>query len=308
LVLLADESHHINAWTRRDKRTLTTQERAERTWENTVSRLLAMNPLNRLLEFTATIDLTNEELFKKYKGKVVYQYDLRRFMEDGFSKNVMLLRTDEADSSKMLHGMLLSQYRKYLARDFQIELKPVILFKSNTIAISLDAQEAFLNMVEELTVEGLRKTIERGVTLYKDRFSIWSRMFTYYCSQDLTQVIHDLQWDFAQATILNANARDFLSEENSLLLNSLEDLNNPIRTIFAVARLNEGWDVLNLFDIVRISEGASKTKMTTDSEAQLIGRGARYYPFTYAGEQAFTRRFDLVPSELKALETLYYHT
>ena len=59
---------------------------------------------------------------------------------------------------------------------------------------------------------------------------------------------------------MNANDYSFLSEENALLLNTLEDANNPIRAIFAVAKLNEGWDVLNLFDIVRISEGASTTK------------------------------------------------
>src|SRR5699024_1303073 len=72
--------------------------------------------------------------------------------------------------------------------------------------------------------------------------------------------------------------------------------------------LNEGWDVLNLFDIVRISEGATSTKTTTDSEAQLIGRGARYYPFEYKGEHSYTRRFDLVQTDLKVIESLHYHT
>ena len=51
--------------------------------------------------------------------------------------------------------------------------------------------------------------------------------------------------------------------------------------------LNEGWDVLNLFDIVRlydIRDGKTpKTGFvagkTTNTEKQLIGRGARYYPF-----------------------------
>ncbi|WP_157042575.1 hypothetical protein [Roseiflexus castenholzii] len=42
--------------------------------------------------------------------------------------------------------------------------------------------------------------------------------------------------------------------------------------------LNEGWDVLNLFDIVRCYElrdtGRAKIGTTTLSEAQLIGRGA----------------------------------
>src|SRR5699024_11187077 len=100
----------------------------------------------------------------------------------------------------------------------------------------------------------------------------------------------------------------FLSEENTLMLNSLEERDNPIRAIFQIAKLNEGWDVLNLYDIVRISEGASTTLHTTDSEAQLIGRGARYYPFEYEGKNSYTRRFDHVPTELKTLETLHYHT
>lgn len=135
-------------------------------------------------------------------------------------------------------------------------------------------------------------------------------MFAYYKKIDLNQVVQDLKWDFAEGNLLNANDRDFLSEENALILNSLEEANNPIRVIFAVARLNEGWDVLNLFDIVRISEGATKTKATTDSEAQLIGRGARYYPFEYKDEDSYTRRFDFggENSELRVIESLHYHT
>ena len=43
-------------------------------------------------------------------------------------------------------------------------------------------------------------------------------------------------------------------KKNAQLLNNLEDLDNPIRAIFAVYKLNEGWDVLNLFDIVKVDE------------------------------------------------------
>src|SRR5699024_1759071 len=141
LVLLADEAHHINAWTRRDKRKLGNKEYEERTWENTVNTLLQLNPANRLLEYTATINLNQDVLFEKYKDKIVYQYDLRRFMNDGYSKNVVLLRADEADENKMLNAILLSQYRKYIAQENDITLKPIILFKSNKIATSLSANE-----------------------------------------------------------------------------------------------------------------------------------------------------------------------
>jgi len=308
LVLLADEAHHINVLTRSDKRNLNTKEAEENTWENTVSKLLRLHPSNRLIEYTATIDLTNDALFNKYRDKIVYQYDLKRFMEDGYSKNVVLLRANEGDQQKMLHGMLLSQYRKYVARDHGIDLKPIILFKSNKIAVSLEANRALLNIVEDLSVEQLQKIIEKGLAIYQNEHSVWRKMFSYYQDKDLNQVVSDLKWDFTNETILNANDSSFLSESNALLLNTLEDANNPIRTIFAVAKLNEGWDVLNLFDIVRISEGASSAKTTTDSEAQLIGRGARYYPFVYDGKRSYTRRFDFDGSDLKVIETLHYHT
>ncbi|WP_240377294.1 DEAD/DEAH box helicase family protein [Bacillus piscicola] len=308
LVLLADEAHHINAWTRRDKRKLNTKEAEEKTWENTVSTLLKLHPSNRLLEYTATVNLNQDVLFEKYKDKIVYQYDLRRFMEDGYSKNVVLLRADEEDENKMLNGVLLSQYRKYVAKEQCIELKPIILFKSNKIATSLAANEKLLSMVHGLTLQELSRIIDLGHSIYKHENSIWSKMFQYYKEQPLEEVIRDLQWDFTEETILNANDKAFLSEDNALLLNTLEEQNNPIRAIFAVAKLNEGWDVLNLFDIVRISEGASSTKTTTDSEAQLIGRGARYYPFEYKGERSYTRRFDRLQTDLKVIESLHYHT
>jgi len=68
--------------------------------------------------------------------------------------------------------------------------------------------------------------------------------------------------------------------------------------------LNEGWDVLNLFDIVRLYE-TRDGKWTRDdryipgtttlSEVQLIGRGARYYPFKLNKEDdKFRRKFDQV--------------
>lgn len=308
LVLLADEAHHINMLTRSDKRKLNTREAEEKTWESTVNRILSLHSANRLIEYTATMDLTNDSLFEKYRDKIVFQYDLKRFMEDGYSKNVILLRANEEDEHKMIHAMLLSQYRKYVAKDHGINLKPIILFKSNKIAISIEANNAFLNIVESLTADRLKTVIEKGNGVYQNEHSVWSKMFAYYNEKDLNQVVNDLKWDLNKETIMNANDSAFLSESNALLLNTLEDVNNPIRAIFAVAKLNEGWDVLNLFDIVRISEGAASTKTTTDSEAQLIGRGARNYPFVYEGKQSYIRRFDFSGSDLKVIETLHYHT
>ena len=97
-------------------------------------------------------------------------------------------------------------------------------------------------------------------------------------------------------------------------VNTLENSDNRIRAIFAVQKLNEGWDVLNLFDIVRCYEvrdsGKSRIGKTTMSEAQLIGRGARYFPFvTDDNPDRYRRKFDSdLTAELRVLEELHYHS
>ena len=103
-------------------------------------------------------------------------------------------------------------------------------------------------------------------------------------------------------------------DSNQILLNSLEDADNPIRGIFAVDKLNEGWDVLNLFDIVRLYEGRSivngKPGPIITKEAQLIGRGARYFPFQIEEyQEKYKRKYDNdVNNELRICEELFYYS
>jgi len=79
--------------------------------------------------------------------------------------------------------------------------------------------------------------------------------------------------------------------------------------------LTEGWDVLNLFDIVRLYQGQNtggstkKTPEATTKEKQLIGRGVRYFPFTFNDKIKNKRKFDDdLKHELRVLEELYYYT
>ena len=66
-----------------------------------------------------------------------------------------------------------------------------------------------------------------------------------------------------------------LTQQDQIELNRLEDKSNRIRAIFEIQILDEGWDVLNLFDIVRLYETrdskGNQPGKTTISEAQLIG-------------------------------------
>ncbi|MCX3565981.1 restriction endonuclease, partial [Escherichia coli] len=161
--------------------------------------------------------------------------------------------------------------------------------------------------IAAMTPESIRRHLANKKLQLSSDTSIWHKVIQRYADSDLVTVTGQIQEDFNDFNLLNVNKSDLL-EENPVLLNTLEEVDNPVRAVFAVAKVNEGWDVLNLYDIVRISEQASSSKTSTDSEAQLIGRGARYYPFIYDGQRSFTRRFDNSTKDLSVLEQLHYHT
>lgn len=301
LVILADEAHHFNASTKKEKV-------LETSWEQVLNRVRGANENNRQFEFTATIDVSDDAVYEKYKHKIIYKYELNRFMNDGFSKNVRRLESNQDDRDKMMNAVLLSQYRKRLAKENQIQdFKPVILFKSNRIKDSDDNRDAFLEMMADLTVNGLQNFIVDHLSATKS--TTLTKVYEYWLNEDLNQTVAELKRDFQKLTTINVNDgnKNLLDDRADFNnLNTLEDPNNPLRTVFAVAKLTEGWDVLNLYDIVRLGEKVSSVK-ETNQEAQLIGRGARYYPFIYDGKSSFTRRFD-DDINRNLLETLFYHT
>ena len=76
IIILADEAHHFNADTKKKKR-------EENSWEYLLDRVRNSNKLNRQLEFTATIDVDKEDVYEKYKDKIIYKYYLSQFIEEG---------------------------------------------------------------------------------------------------------------------------------------------------------------------------------------------------------------------------------
>lgn len=307
LIILADEAHHFSAYT---KSKLTKTEQLEKSWENTLDRVRQCNKENRQFEFTATIDLTNESIYNKYRDKILFQYDLSKFISDGHSKNVYRLQANNDDKEKMINAILMSQYRKRIAKELDIEnFKPIILFKSNKIDISNEARIQFNQLIDELDAEFLYTFIQHS--LYHTQSDALIMIYQYWLTQDMVQTILELKREFNDKNLINVNdsSKKGILEDKSMFekLNTLEDDNNPFRVIFAVAKLSEGWDVLNLYDIVRIGEQPI-TLTQTNSEAQLIGRGARYNPFTYENFKSYTRRFDNKEIKYQLLERLYYHT
>lgn len=304
LVILADEAHHFNVQTKSNKKNI-----ENKNWETLLSKIRGLNH-NKQFEFTATLNFSDEKIYKKYFNKTVFKYDLSQFINQGYSKKVYKLQANNDDNTKMLNAILLSQYRKNFAYDLGIQnFKPVLLFKSNKISVSNSAEKKFLELINNLDADKLNLFIHRQkMSTESHALSI---VYNYYSNKNTGILVNELKRDFTKQTEINANdssSKGIMDAKGVYKkLNTLESPENPIRVIFAVAKLSEGWDVLNLYDIVRINENHN-TLTETNAEAQLIGRGARYNPFKYDNKNSYMRRFDKSATELQLLERLYYHT
>lgn len=334
VVLLGDEAHNFQA------QTATEIENEKNTWEKTIlgnSKDLFNTPgilnanrekENVLLEYTATARLDEPAIAEKYKDKAIYRYDLKEFRLDGFSKEVSTKQIDAPLMERVLAAVVVSQYRRKVAEKNKIPLKPVILFKANQVnpprdisklqgsnppvVLSGEFKEKFHQLINSLSANDLKKLSAITET---SEHKILEEAFKFFEKRKITleNLAEEIKSDFAPEKCLTVDDDKDL-EQKQILLNSLEEQENGIRAIFATEKLNEGWDVLNLFDIVRLYDSrdarANRPGRTTVQEAQLIGRGARYYPFTI-GEHTdrYRRKFDNMPEEeLKVLEDLYYHS
>lgn len=357
LVLLADEAHHLNADTRAgnqlsldligELKDNASASAVEKSWEHTVTQLILnrgnklpyeANP-NVLLEFTATVP-QNENVLKKYLDKIVYRFDLEDFLKAGFTKEINLVSSNFNKKQRILQALLFNWYRYELGLKHQIpHFKPVILFRSKFVTedkpenIQAD-YEIFRNIVDNLSVSDFDfiKTIEQQtlsaiyllgqsrivdiVKYIKEKKISYSSIITYL--QDNFKNQNCIITHSKDKSATGRRGEDKTTSEQDSLLNSLEDKNNHITAVFTCQRLTEGWDVLNLYDIIRMYEGRDEGKTasgkrkagsSTVSEVQLIGRGVRYYPFKYEDKIPNKRKFDNdLQNELRILEEFYFHS
>ncbi len=147
--MLSDEAHHINVDTKRGK--LTKEEQDEIvSWEGTVNRIFRASPDNILLEFTATIYMANPDITTKYSDKIIFDYPLKQFRKDGYSKEVKVLQSDIPLIQRALQALILSQYRRKVFEKYKKSIKPVLLFKSKTIAESKEFYNEFIEKIKTL--------------------------------------------------------------------------------------------------------------------------------------------------------------
>ncbi|MCD8478738.1 MAG: DEAD/DEAH box helicase family protein [Sulfurospirillum sp.] len=294
LVLIADEAHHLD-----------NENDNEHTWWKTVQNLLKTNSENILLEFTATARLHNHY----YDDKIIYDYPLKKFREDKYSKEVSLLSSNfsayetlDDKALRMLQAIMISEYRKIIAEKHSIALKPVVMFKNKSTKQADENYALFCTLIEKLETKHIEHVLEHSkhvsiIAKMKENLlhvNDFTARLKHAFDKDKTILIYGTSAD-KEATLKN--------------LNEMEAPYNHIRSIFAVEILNEGWDVLNLFDIVKLDEAPHSKNKTTTKEAQLIGRGARYYPFSVEGDERYKRKFDNdLSHELRVLEEMMFHS
>ena len=309
VVLLADEAHHLNAGL---------NDKNENSWTNTIQNIQRSSEKSSLFEFTATIDLENKDIAKKYEKSLIYKYDLKAFRLDKYSKDVLFHLVDSDIETRMLQAIIISQLRKKIALKHGINLKPLVMFKSQKTGENKNNLTMFSEMLNSLNEENIIKQ-KQLINIQNGKNSILQKAFSYFEKENISNndLIEELKEEFRAERLIIIDGKTKTSETLQKL-NTLEKTENEVRAIFAVNMLDEGWDVLNLFDIIRLydtrdgktTKNGFKPGATTNSEKQLIGRGARYYPFVIDSiDEKYTRKFDNnEANELRVIEQLHYHS
>jgi len=159
IVLIADEAHHLNSELKK-KKTRTDEDNIAG-WGTTSKTLLNTHKDNLLLEFTATAEIgTSKELSQYYEKKLIFNYSFELFREDGFSKEVSLIRSGFSQKSRILQAIMISEYRVIIAQDkeLNISLKPAILFKNPKGIKAVDSNfENFIELIENLTLKDIEE-------------------------------------------------------------------------------------------------------------------------------------------------------
>lgn len=209
------------------------------------------------LELTATpmINRGNQQVYFK---NVVYEYPLSKAIEDGYTRtpyavtrsdiNFYNFGEEQIDKLMLSDGILLHENTKKKLEEYaNNNSKPKV--KPFMLVVCKDTDHA-------TWVENYIKSDS-----FKDG---------YYRNKTIT--VHSKQ-------------RGVESDENTRLLLSVENPDNPIEIVVHVNMLKEGWDVNNLYTIVPLRTATSKIL-----REQMVGRGLRL-PY---GERTGNRDVDAV--------------
>jgi type III restriction enzyme len=322
----------------------------EKSWEHTVTNLIlkkgdiSSTEINRnvLLEFTATVP-THKNVVEKYLDKTIYRFELKDFLKAGYTKEINLISSAfDSDSKKqrILQALIFNWFRYEMGIKYGLpNFKPVILFRSKFVdeekeenvykdysffrEIIDNLSPSDFDFIKNIKIDEAKEIYQKGQSRIIDiKNHINQKKINFgtiiIYLKDTFKHTNCIITHSKDKSASGRRSEDKTTTDQDKKLNSLEDKSNNITAIFTCKRLTEGWDVLNLFDIVRMYEGRDEGKTTTGtrkagqstvSEVQLIGRGVRYYPFSYEDKIRNKRKFDkALDHELRVLEEFYFHS
>lgn len=136
----------------------------------------------------------DQNIRQKYEDKIIFQYDLKQFRLDKYSKEIEVLQADLEPVDRALQAVILSQYRRKIAEKYKLHLKPVILLKSKTIKESKENYEGFLEKMKNLTTRDIQEISSRA------RGTDLEKAFNYFQKESISfeNLIRELQEDFTE--------------------------------------------------------------------------------------------------------------
>ena len=240
---------------------------------------------NLVLEFTATaienVAVTDAKAAKKSQT-IIYKYDVRRFLQDGYGKLVRavalasttgprtkdLIHPDEKLKLVTLALIHLLKHQAILLDPKARQLKPLAFVKVKDDTTY--TQKVFNYIVHELAddTDSLR-VIQDKIKLQELQITglladIWEQHYQH----DPAKLRHDLR-KFIATGIFYHGKSDKATEQRFREIRT-----NDVELVVYMQRLDEGIDLPNIFTMAVINDTATEFKT---SVKQIIGRGIRLY-------------------------------
>lgn len=265
LVVLTDEAHHYQNY------------RVSNEGNKSSGDIIANFDPQMVLEFTATA-VTNDPSTSKRSQKIIYDYPINKFLDDGYGKKIRAfgytggvdLHDDEIvseeDKRKFLVAFLIHQVKKK-AMELAVEVskpKPILLIRAR----DTEHADNLLPEIERLSSED--KLIE----------------------EVYSEVTGGHKYDITEIVRANVNLNDFKKAVKEIpgkafVFHNKNDSNTDVRdkidnietndqeVLIQIKKLEEGWDLLNPYTILILSNntGTSVKRYVR----QLIGRGVRLF-------------------------------
>lgn len=144
------------------------------------------------------------------------------------------------------------------------------MFKSQKIAENEVNKKLFIEMLSSLGEDDILNQ-KQLINIRNGKNSILQKAFNFFEVENISTIdlIEELKEEFRLERLIIIDGKT-KNSETLQKLNTLEKIENEVRAIFAVDMLNEGWDVLNLFDIVRLYDirDGKKQKMVLNQVKQ----------------------------------------